>query len=133
MTQLDFKTVVKQEEERLREVYPTADDIPGCLSLFELWTGCNALRSQVKAIYRYGGRPQCSEKADDFKFCLSLKALHPEEQREAWIKRRAEWWAHRRLNKSSEDVWDIREKPVEGYPPPLDLERLAAEFGEVKQ
>jgi hypothetical protein len=46
---------------------------------------------------------------DDFKFCLTLKALHPEEQREAWIRRRAEWWANRRLSKSSEDVWDIRE------------------------
>ena len=68
-----------------------------------------ALRSQVKAIYRYGGRPQCADKMDDFKFCLTLKALHPEEQREAWIKRRAEWWARRRLAKSSEDVWDIRE------------------------
>ena len=35
--------------------------------------------------------------------------MHPEEQREAWIRRRAEWWAHRRLEKSSEDVWDLRE------------------------
>ena len=34
--------------------------------------------------------------------------MHPEERREAWIRRRAEWWAHRRLGKSSEDVWDIR-------------------------
>ena len=46
---------------------------------------------------------------DDFKFCLTLKALHPEEQREAWIRRKAEWWANRRITKSSEDVWDIRE------------------------
>lgn len=35
--------------------------------------------------------------------------MHPEEQREAWIRRRAEWWAHRRIEQSSEDVWDIRE------------------------
>ncbi|KAH6913972.1 hypothetical protein BKA70DRAFT_1095229 [Coprinopsis sp. MPI-PUGE-AT-0042] len=109
MSQLDFAKVVKQEEERLARAYPNAEDIPGCLSLFESWTGCNALRSQVKAIYRYGGRPQCADKMDDFKFCLTLKALHPEEQREAWIKRRAEWWARRRTAKSSEDVWDIRE------------------------
>ena len=34
--------------------------------------------------------------------------MHPEEQREAWIRKRAEWWAHRRLGKSSENVWDIR-------------------------
>ena len=35
--------------------------------------------------------------------------MHPEEQREAWIHRRAEWWAHRRIEQSSEDVWDMRE------------------------
>jgi len=40
---------------------------------------------------------------------MTLKSMHPEERREAWINRRAEWWTHRRRNKSSEDVWDIRE------------------------
>lgn len=38
-----------------------------------------------------------------------MKVMHPEERREAWIRRRAEWWANRRLGRSSEDVWDIRE------------------------
>ena len=127
MSNVDFKTAVKQEEEYLKRLYPTPEDIPGCLNLFETWTGCNgvfsqfrlctlskwvlsaAVRSQVKAVYRYGGRPRCSQKMDDFKFCLTLKALHPEEQREAWIRRRAEWWANRRLTKSTEDVWDMRE------------------------
>ena len=33
--------------------------------------------------------------------------MHPEEQYEAYIRRWAEWWAGRHLNKSSEDVWDI--------------------------
>ena len=32
-----------------------------------------------------------------------------------WIARRAEWWAHRRLTKSSEDIWDIRESVVHVY------------------
>lgn len=31
-----------------------------------------------------------------------------DERRDAWIRRRAEWWAHRRLGKSSEDVWEMR-------------------------
>ena len=35
--------------------------------------------------------------------------MHPEERREVWIRRRAEWWVNRRLGRSSEDVWDIRE------------------------
>ncbi len=34
--------------------------------------------------------------------------MHPEERREAWIRRRAEWWANRRLGGCSEDVWDLR-------------------------
>lgn len=143
MSTLDFKTTVKQEEDYLKRLYPTPDDMPGCLNLFETWTGCNgerrypvlynqrpdptmttALRSQVKAIYRYGGRPRCSQKMDDFKFCLTLKALHPEEQREAWIRRRAEWWANRRITKSSEDVWDYRECVVTSTDP-FYADRLA--------
>jgi len=67
------------------------------------------MRSQIKSIYRFGERSSCDRKFEEFKFCLSLKVMHPEEQREAWIRRRAEWWANRRLGKSSEDVWDIRE------------------------
>lgn len=39
---------------------------------------------------------------------MTLKAMNPENKREAWIRRRAEWWATRRLSKSSEDVWDMR-------------------------
>jgi hypothetical protein len=41
MAALDFKTAVKQEEDYLRSFYPTPADIPGCLNLFETWTGCN--------------------------------------------------------------------------------------------
>ena len=45
---------------------------------------------------------------EDFKFCMANKSLHPEDRRDAWIRRRAEWWAKRRLEKSSEDVWEMR-------------------------
>lgn len=50
----------------------------------------------------------CSPKLEEFKFCMSLKGMHPEEKRDVWIRRRAEWWARRRAHKSSEDVWDVR-------------------------
>lgn len=50
----------------------------------------------------------CGRKMEDFKFCMSLKSMHPEDKRDAWIRRRAEWWAERRLGKSSEEVWDVR-------------------------
>ena len=67
------------------------------------------IRNQIKSLYRFGHRTtDCDRKFNEFKFCLTLKVMHPEERREAWIRRRAEWWAHRRLGKSSENVWDIR-------------------------
>lgn len=126
MSKLDFTTSLKQEEAYLRLLYPTPDDIPGCMSLFDTFLSCNGelqvinlyclpllnlagvIRSQIKSLYRYGERPDCSQKLEDFKFCLTLKSLHPEERRDAWIRRRAEWWVNRRMSRSSEDVWDIR-------------------------
>jgi hypothetical protein len=52
--------------------------------------------------------------------------MHPEERREAWIRRRAEWWANKRVGKSSEDVWDIRE--YVSFPPPcFQIERPQTE------
>lgn len=72
-------------------------------------TYCIVIRNQIKSLYRFGHRTtDCDRKFNEFKFCLTLKVMHPEERREAWIRRRAEWWAHRRLGKSSENVWDIR-------------------------
>ncbi|KAL6306567.1 hypothetical protein BKA93DRAFT_692619, partial [Sparassis latifolia] len=117
MSAVDFETAVKQEEEYLRRVHPTADDIPGCMKLFDDFLSCNIVGSQVKSLYRYGQMSACSPKLEDFKFCMSIKGLHPERKRDMWIRRRAEWWAERRLGKSSEDVWDIRTEPLQNFPP----------------
>lgn len=67
-----------------------------------------ALGAQTKSLYRYGHSSECSHKFEDFKFCLSNKSLPEDDKRAAWIQRRAEWWARRRIERSSEDVWDIR-------------------------
>jgi hypothetical protein len=40
---------------------------------------------------------------------MSLKFMDPEKKYDAWIERRALWWAKRRVGKSSEDVWEVRE------------------------
>ena len=64
--------------------------------------------SQLRSLYRYGEMATCSPKLEEFKFCMSLKSMDPDEKRDAWIRRRAEWWATRRLAKGSEDVWDAR-------------------------
>ncbi|EMD31198.1 hypothetical protein CERSUDRAFT_100650 [Gelatoporia subvermispora B] len=112
MSNIDFATVVKQEEANLRREYPTADDIPSCWRLFDEFLSCNGVRMQMTSLYRYGHMSECSQKYEDFKFCMSIKSSHPEEKRDAWIHRRAVWWAHRRLGKSSEDVWDVRTEPL---------------------
>jgi hypothetical protein len=64
--------------------------------------------SQFRSLYRYGGMAHCKPKLEDMKFCFSLRSLSPEEKRDAWLTRRAEWWAERRMNGSSEDVWEVR-------------------------
>jgi hypothetical protein len=39
---------------------------------------------------------------------MSVKSLSEEKKEDVWVKRRAEWWAQRRLGRSSEDVWDAK-------------------------
>jgi hypothetical protein len=36
-----FLALVKQEHERLSNVYPTAEDVPGCVSLLDSFLLCN--------------------------------------------------------------------------------------------
>ncbi|KAI0374469.1 hypothetical protein BV20DRAFT_961638 [Pilatotrama ljubarskyi] len=109
--------LIRQEEEYLRKVHPTPEDIPGCMKLFDDFLLCNVISSQFKSLYRYGEMATCAPKLEDFKFCMSVKGMHPEEKRDVWLRRRAEWWARRRSGKSSEDVWDVRTEPLENYPP----------------
>ncbi|KAI0639111.1 hypothetical protein C8Q77DRAFT_1079487 [Trametes polyzona] len=108
--------LVRQEEEYLRKVHPTPEDIPGCMKLFDDFLLCNVISAQARSLYRYGEMATCAPKLEDFKFCMSLKGVHPEEKRELWIRRRAEWWARRRAGKCSEDVWDVRTEPLQNFP-----------------
>ncbi|KAK0449591.1 uncharacterized protein EV420DRAFT_1564880 [Desarmillaria tabescens] len=123
-TGVDFATAVKQEAAYLRLVHPTSDDIPSCFRLMELAMGCHGIRSQVKSWYRHGESSRCAHKHDDFKFCLSMKWMESDQRYDAWINRRAEWWAKRRLDKSSEDVWAMRTEPRTSFPRPVTDEEI---------
>jgi len=114
---LHFETLVSQEVARLRKVHPTTEDVPSCMKLFDDFLACNILGVQMKSLYRYGEMSKCGSKMEDFKFCMSNKSLHPEERRDAWIQRRADWWAKRRITKSSEDIWELRTEPLKNFPP----------------
>ncbi|KAH9083719.1 hypothetical protein EDB83DRAFT_2502631 [Lactarius deliciosus] len=114
-----FETAVSQEEARLRQLHPTVEDVPSCMNVFDDFLSCNILGTQLKSLYRFGEMAHCSAKWNEFKFCLSVKGLHPEQRRDAWIRHRAEWWARRRLGTSSENVWERRAQPLKDYPPPV--------------
>ncbi|ETW80347.1 hypothetical protein HETIRDRAFT_115725 [Heterobasidion irregulare TC 32-1] len=113
-----FRAVVQQEEARLQKEFPTPEDIPTCMTLFDEFLRCNVVGSQFKSLYRYGEMAKCTPKMDEFKYCMSIKSLHPEEKRAEWIRHRAEYWARKRLTMSSENVWEVRTEPLQNYPPP---------------
>ncbi|KAG8997924.1 hypothetical protein FRB94_007356 [Tulasnella sp. JGI-2019a] len=129
---VDYQEALQQETQRLSAELPTTEDVPSCWKLFDTFFNCQIAVSQVKSLYRYGHRSECSQKWEDVKFCLSNKTLSEDERRAAWIQHRAEWWARRRVERSSEDVWDIRTRPLENYPPPSASHSIIEEEDEVK-
>ncbi|ORX39299.1 hypothetical protein BD324DRAFT_619194 [Kockovaella imperatae] len=115
---LDWDTVYRDELRNQEAQIPTVDDVPTCMSLFDSFFKCYALFPAVRGYYRYGYVRSCSHKWDDYKYCLSIKSEDAEERRRLWIKRVAEGWTKRRLEGSSEDVWEARRTPPENFPPP---------------
>ncbi|KAI0302483.1 hypothetical protein BC826DRAFT_1089647 [Russula brevipes] len=110
-------STVKDDESRLRRLHPTPEDTPTCMTVFDDFLACNVLANQLRTLYRFGETARCSAKWNEFKFCMSIKGLHPEQRRDVWIRHRAEWWARRRLGLSSENVWEMRTEPLRDYPP----------------
>ncbi|CAG7850990.1 SubName: Full=Uncharacterized protein {ECO:0000313/EMBL:CCA75939.1} [Serendipita indica DSM 11827] len=106
---LNYDQIVKQEFDHLSKVHPQYKDIPTCMSLLGLYLSCNGFKNHMRSIYRDG---------EMAKFCMKMKFKTEEERREAWLLHRAKWWATRRTTGSSEDVWDIRTKPLDNYPGP---------------
>ena len=43
MASVDLETAIKQEEDYLRKVHPTTDDIPGCMTLFDEFLKCHSM------------------------------------------------------------------------------------------
>nr|XP_018259349.1 uncharacterized protein I303_08277 [Kwoniella dejecticola CBS 10117]OBR81507.1 hypothetical protein I303_08277 [Kwoniella dejecticola CBS 10117] len=105
-----FEAILNDEEKNQEIQYPTADEVPGSLA------------PQLRSMYRYGEFRDCTWKWEDFKYCLSLKSEEGDVRRKLWIKRRAEWWAKRRVGGSSEDVWDMRSEPPPNFPPVIPEE-----------
>ena len=47
----DFARTVKEEEIRLRELHPTVDDIPSCMSLFDDFLSYNSAHLYTSAFH----------------------------------------------------------------------------------
>ncbi|KZV88700.1 hypothetical protein EXIGLDRAFT_170984 [Exidia glandulosa HHB12029] len=115
----NFETAVQQETAYLKAVHPTPADIPSCSGTADSYFRCHLLPSQLRSVYRFGERAQCTRLLEDWKWCMSVNRLSAEQKREEWIRRRAQWWARRRLGRSSEDVWEYRTELLQEYPKPI--------------
>ncbi|GAA5969483.1 hypothetical protein JCM11641_008130 [Rhodosporidiobolus odoratus] len=104
-----FQSLVEEELPIQRHSVQMEGGMPKCLTLFDNFLLCYSLASQITSVYRHGAPRDCTPKFDDFKFCMSVKGLSEEKKEDVWVRRRAEWWAGRRLGKSSEDVWEARQ------------------------
>ncbi|GAA5961495.1 hypothetical protein JCM3765_003607 [Sporobolomyces pararoseus] len=103
-----FESLVQEELPIQRHSVNMEGGMPSCLTLFDNFLLCYSLAAQTKSLYRHGKPRDCSPKFEDFKFCMSIKSLSEEKKEEVWVKRRSEWWAERRMGRSSEDVWDAK-------------------------
>ncbi|GAA5985851.1 hypothetical protein JCM10908_006303 [Rhodotorula pacifica] len=115
-----LESLIEEELPIQRHSVAMEGGMPSCLTLFDNFFLCYSLGSQIKSVYRHGTPRDCMPKFEDFKFCMSIKGLSEERRDEVWVRRRAEWWARRRLGKSSEDVWEARR---DVYTDPLEEKR----------
>lgn len=86
-----------------------------------------ALMPQLRHVYQFGKMNDCKTKLENFKHCLTIKGVTKEEHRAIYIRRKAELSAAKRLECSSENVWEMRrcvaEKVGPLRPTPLTLLR----------
>jgi hypothetical protein len=118
----ETKTVIPEptNHDRIREdgslnISPSAlyPRTMSCRQAFDQAFYCQSLGGKFNDIYRYGHLHSCSEQWGAFWFCMRTRTL-PAPERERQIR---EHYASREERKrkefgSSEDVWEIREKPV---------------------
>jgi hypothetical protein len=84
-----------------------------CRQAFDQAFYCQSLGGKFNDIYRFGHVQPCSEQWGAFWFCMRTRTL-PAPERERQIR---DYYAGREARKlkefgSSEDVWEIRDKPV---------------------
>lgn len=88
-----------------------------CRQAFDQAFYCQSLGGKFNDIYRYGHLRSCSEHWSAFWFCMRVRT-YSDKEKEPLI---AEWYRDRDErrrkevgSKLSEDVWEVRTKPVKG-------------------
>lgn len=93
-------------------LYPT--DM-SCRDAFDMAWGCNSVGGQWNAVYRYGEMRSCSEKWEDFWFCMRNRASSgpvKEELMRTHYRNREHAKYYAEGKSSSEDVWEPRTEKV---------------------
>ncbi|CAG8597680.1 21590_t:CDS:2 [Cetraspora pellucida] len=85
------------------------DDRYNCSLATELDYFRIALGGQAVNYYRYGERKDCSQRWQSLKFCIQLKSKSLEERKKMILEREAMKEANYKKQKSSLDVWELRE------------------------
>lgn len=138
-----------------RSDLPISEQIlPTCMSCrdaFDAAFYCNSLGGQFNNVYRYGGMGECSEKWNDFWFCMKVRTWGEASKAEATRARyrekervkygsilKKEGEDDVEVGRSSEDIWKSRERMVQwgeafNKPFPGKFEGSDAEWNELER
>lgn len=84
---------------------------------FDQYILCCTIGGQAINYYRYGERKSCKSKWEDLKFCLQLKSKPIDIRKKLILERESLKEEQKSRERSSLDVWEIRDKPLQNFPP----------------
>ncbi|CDS03759.1 hypothetical protein LRAMOSA01160 [Lichtheimia ramosa] len=76
---------------------------------FDAVWNCYTLGAQALNYYRYGEKKDCTQKWEDFKFCLTTKTKSNEIADRMIREREQEKAMAKKRSRSSEEVWELRQ------------------------
>ncbi|KAF2754048.1 hypothetical protein EJ05DRAFT_163319 [Pseudovirgaria hyperparasitica] len=111
------------------DLLPTQPDVPNrsppdsslypstmsCRDAFDAAYYCASFGGKFNDIYRYGELRSCSEHWGQWRFCMRLKVLQPQEREQRVREFYREKEAHTRVGRNSEEVWKRRTDIPERY------------------
>ncbi|KAI5853083.1 hypothetical protein DFP73DRAFT_535068 [Morchella snyderi] len=117
---------VEEEDASLGSSFPGEMN---CITAFDEMYYCYSVGGQFLNVYRYGELRDCSQKSQDWRFCMRAKMYGPVTRKAMIMARNKERAAKYKTGASSEDVWKVRKTPLENafqdVPPTIEeLEKM---------